>query len=296
MGKKTHENEGRITRKKILKGLGGVATTGSITGTATAEDNLQEKPGEKREQLNNVRESYSDTDYLMKYVNSYGTFVRQLAQDGLLKENKVQIRGLLNACDYLDSESGTRVWGVDYPKDGKPTAHVTIRRKTQNGRLTIAFNPGRNDTRPRGILKPDIPKRNGERVKATHYRITGASNIDKSRVEINPKRPGEMDNESVSTSDDPSTEGTIAYLCRNRGSTSCGSYSCYSWESECFTETSCDILDCTGSACCDGCCCCQDQDRCCTVCGSSGECHEPRGCYPDSYICGGPGGCTTCNY
>lgn len=296
---KNKENGSGILRKTVLRGLGAMGTASSITGMATADSDSPDEAGKKRERLNQVRETYSDTSRLTDYINGYGAFVSKLARDGLLKRNKVEIRGLLDACDYLDRETGTKVWGVDHPKDGKPTAHVTIRRKTERGRLTIAFNPGRSDTRPRAILKPEIPERRGKSIEATRYRVTEAGNVDKSKVEVVPKRPGEMDStddDSVSTSGDFSTQGTVAYLCRNRGDTSCGSYSCYSWESECFDETSCDILDCTGSACCDGCCCCQDQDRCCTVCGSSGECYEPRGCYPDSYICGGPGGCTTCEY
>lgn len=133
MQRKNNGNDSSILRKTVLRTLGATGTATSITGVATADGDSSDKAGEKREALNRVRETYSDASRLTNYINGYGAFVSKLAQDGLLKKNKVEIRGLLNACDYLDSETGTKVWGVDHPSDGKPTAHVTIRRETKKG-------------------------------------------------------------------------------------------------------------------------------------------------------------------
>lgn len=279
-----------MKRRNLLKSAGVSITGQAFVGSAFAEET------EGFEKLAEIREEYESASLVEDLINEQKSLLQRLNSDGILKEPRIKIPDLLTSCEYLESDEGARVWGISHPADDQPAAHITIRRQTPVGRLVIALTPSRSSPQPRAILKTTLPERGDESISAVQYLPDSNGDIKREEKDIIPKRPSQIkkaDGSKTNTQGDVSPNGMVVYLCRNRGSESCSSYRCYSWEGECKSDTDCILYDCSGNLCCDGCCCCQDQDRCCELC-SSDPCPTPPGCRPDSYECCAGGGCTSC--
>ncbi|WP_150123025.1 hypothetical protein [Haladaptatus sp. R4] len=285
-------SNGGVNRRSLMAGIAASASAGSIIQPVSAES---EKDG--FEQLNEIRDKYESVSTVQTLIKDSPQLFQTLEQDNILQKDDLEVNNLLCTDEYLASDNGARVWGVSHPADDKPTAHVTIRRKIPAGKLVIAFNPDRSDTKPRALLRKKVPETGGSSIQSSRY-IVEKGDLKKDTKTIVPQRPKELDlneAEKLSTSQGYiSPQGMIIYLCRNRGDSGCGAYRCYSWEGECLGE-SCTLYDCTGSICCGGCCCCGSQDRCCEVCGDY-QCTHPPGCRPDSFSCSSGTGCSNCCY
>lgn len=257
-----------MNRRKFLQ-----ATSATVASSAFAAPAVACSDTPLDSELADAREKYNDPQKVQEIVNERGPLLGALNSDDLLSTPRVTVDELLSVEDYLKSSDGARVWGVNYPGVGA-TAHVTVRRSVGDGQLVIAINPDL-DNGPRALVKRDTATSatlDGQSV--TRYLSQSRGEApEKVRKRYRTKRPEELSGgpqtdstQSATSSGDVSTQGQIAYLCRNRGGSGCDSYRCYSWEGECLGD-SCDIYDCTGSLCHGGCCTCEEEDWCCEVCG-----------------------------
>lgn len=251
-----------------MQAVSATAATGGLTGTAVAcSDTVLDS------ELADAREKYTDPQSVREIVNRRSAFLATLSSDGLLNRPQLNVDELLSAEEYLDSNEGVRVWGLNYPGVGA-TAHITIRRRVGNGRLTVAINPDL-DNGPRALFKPDTvnPQTAGGDPITRYLSPSQGESPRKIRKHYTEMRPDEIAEgrqngsiQSSASSDDISTQGMVVGLCRNRGGSGCDAYSCYAWEGECLGD-SCEIYDCSGNLCHGGCCTCEEEDWCCEVCG-----------------------------
>ena len=278
------ENGSNVDRRKFLQAASATVASSAFAGQAVACSDT-----ELDSELADAREKYTDPQEVQEIVNRRSTLLSTLSSDGLLDRPKVSVDELLSTDEYLDSDEGVRVWGLNYPGAGA-TTHITIRKQVGNGQLVIAINPDL-DNGPRARYKPDTVNAEvlgGEPITRYLSKSQGQTpqKVQKNYTEMRPEEVAEAKKSgstpSTSSSDDVSTQGTVIGLCRNRGGSGCDTYRCYAWEGECLGD-SCDIYDCSGNLCYDGCCTCEEEDWCCEVCGDYGCDSDP--CDSVSYPC-----------
>lgn len=312
-GRESTQEGSKVNRRRFIKGLSATAVASSVVepASATGATGVYAR-------LDDVREEYNSARRVEELLNNYTGLLNALSGDGLIQNPKITGVTLKCAVDYLSSKSGARVWGLSHPT-GVAAAHITVRRQTPTGRLTIAYTP-EVDKGPRAILKPEIPERGGMPVESIEYEEVNGK-VNKTVKRVIPHRPEELRESPewqlkggswthTSTSDTAVTDTinststvevqqSLVYMCRMRGeSPDCdSSFTCYSWEGGCDGDNDCYLNDCTGNICCGGCCCCCDEDWCCDVCGDytceSGD--TPCGVQgePDCFesCCDSSGGC-----
>lgn len=262
------EDKSNVNRRRFMQAVSATAASGALAGPAVACSDTK-----LDNELAEVREKYTDLQDVQKIINGRSALLETLSSDNLLNRPEISVDELLSAKEYLDSEEGVRVWGLNYPGVGA-TAHITIRRKIKNGQLIIAINPDL-DNGPRALYKPDVVNAEtlgGEPITRYLSRSQGQApqKIQKYYTEMRSDEVTEArKNGSFQSSDsshDVSPQGSVIGLCRNRGGSGCDGYRCYAWQGECLGD-SCELYDCSGNLCHGGCCTCEEEGWCCEVCG-----------------------------